>query len=40
MAVYPAEDHGFVRPDSWTDEYRRIMELFDRWLPEGRVTRE
>lgn len=33
LAVYPVEDHGFVRPDSWTDEYRRIMELFDRWLP-------
>jgi dipeptidyl aminopeptidase/acylaminoacyl peptidase len=35
MAVYPVEDHGFVRPDSWTDEYRRILELFDRWLPKG-----
>jgi dipeptidyl aminopeptidase/acylaminoacyl peptidase len=32
LAVYPVEDHGFVRPDSWTDEYRRILELFDRWL--------
>jgi dipeptidyl aminopeptidase/acylaminoacyl peptidase len=32
MAVYPAEDHGFVRPDSWTDEYTRIMKLFDRAL--------
>jgi dipeptidyl aminopeptidase/acylaminoacyl peptidase len=40
MAVYPVEDHGFVRPDSWTDEYRRILELFDRWLPEVRTTRE
>jgi dipeptidyl aminopeptidase/acylaminoacyl peptidase len=35
LAVYPVEDHGFVRPDSWTDEYRRILELFDRWLPIG-----
>ena len=33
MAVYPVEDHGFVRPSSWTDEYRRIFELFERWLP-------
>lgn len=33
FAVYPVEDHGFVRPDSWTDEYRRILELFDRHLP-------
>jgi dipeptidyl aminopeptidase/acylaminoacyl peptidase len=40
MALYPVEDHGFVRPDSWTDEYRRILELFDRWLPEARGTRE
>jgi dipeptidyl aminopeptidase/acylaminoacyl peptidase len=40
MALYPAEDHGFVRPDSWTDEYRRILDLFDRWLPEARGTRE
>jgi dipeptidyl aminopeptidase/acylaminoacyl peptidase len=30
LAVYPVEDHGFVRPDSWTDEYRRIFELFER----------
>ena len=29
LAVYPAEDHGFVRPDSWTDEYTRILKLFD-----------
>jgi dipeptidyl aminopeptidase/acylaminoacyl peptidase len=32
MAVYPVEDHGFVRPDSWTDEYRRIFELFERTI--------
>jgi dipeptidyl aminopeptidase/acylaminoacyl peptidase len=32
LAVYPVEDHGFIRPDSWTDEYRRILELFERWL--------
>jgi dipeptidyl aminopeptidase/acylaminoacyl peptidase len=30
MAVYPVEDHGFVVPSSWTDEYRRILELFER----------
>jgi len=33
LAVYPVEDHGFVRPDSWTDEYRRILELFVGRLP-------
>jgi dipeptidyl aminopeptidase/acylaminoacyl peptidase len=32
LAVYPVEDHGFVRPSSWADEYRRILELFDRSL--------
>jgi dipeptidyl aminopeptidase/acylaminoacyl peptidase len=32
MAVYPVEDHSFVRPESWTDEYRRILELFERTL--------
>jgi dipeptidyl aminopeptidase/acylaminoacyl peptidase len=32
MAVYPVEDHGFVRPESWADEYRRILELFERTL--------
>ncbi len=36
MAVYPVENHGFVRPSSWTDEYRRILELFDRTIgPNG-----
>jgi dipeptidyl aminopeptidase/acylaminoacyl peptidase len=36
LAVYPVEDHGFVVPSSWTDEYRRILELFERNLnPRG-----
>jgi dipeptidyl aminopeptidase/acylaminoacyl peptidase len=35
LAVYPVEDHGFVRPESWTDEYRRILELFERTLRPG-----
>jgi dipeptidyl aminopeptidase/acylaminoacyl peptidase len=40
MAVYPVEDHGFVRPSSWTDEYRRILELFDRTIgPNGTKAR-
>ena len=26
------ERHGFTHPDAWYDEYRRIMELFDRTL--------
>ena len=28
MSLYPMERHGFVHPDSWYDEYRRIDELF------------
>jgi dipeptidyl aminopeptidase/acylaminoacyl peptidase len=27
LAVYPVEDHGFVEPSSWTDEYKRILKL-------------
>ena len=34
LAVYPVEDHGFVEPSSWTDEYRRILELFNENLLE------
>lgn len=33
LAVYPVEDHGFVRPSSWADEYLRIFEIFERNLP-------
>ena len=32
LAVYPVEDHAFVEPSSWTDEYRRIFELFEKHL--------
>ncbi len=32
LAVYPVEGHGFVEPTSWTDEYRRIFELFERTI--------
>ncbi len=34
MAVFPVEGHGFVEPSSWTDEYRRILELFNENLLE------
>ncbi len=34
MAVFPVEGHGFVEPSSWTDEYRRILELFNESLIE------
>lgn len=29
VAIYPVENHGFVEPSSWTDEYRRILKLFE-----------
>jgi dipeptidyl aminopeptidase/acylaminoacyl peptidase len=32
LAVYPVEDHGFVEPSSWTDEYKRVLLLFERNL--------
>jgi dipeptidyl aminopeptidase/acylaminoacyl peptidase len=32
LASYPVEDHGFVRPSSWTDEYRRIFDHFERTI--------
>jgi dipeptidyl aminopeptidase/acylaminoacyl peptidase len=32
LAVYPMEDHGFVEPSSWTDEYKRILKLFEENL--------
>lgn len=32
LAVYPVEDHGFVEPSSWLDEYKRILKLFNEEL--------
>lgn len=32
LAVYPVEDHGFVEASSWTDEYKRILKLFEERL--------
>jgi dipeptidyl aminopeptidase/acylaminoacyl peptidase len=32
LASYPMEDHAFVEPSSWTDEYKRIFKLFERVL--------
>lgn len=32
LASYPMEDHGFVEPSSWTDEYKRILKLFEENL--------
>ncbi|HEY3739700.1 MAG TPA: prolyl oligopeptidase family serine peptidase [Bryobacteraceae bacterium] len=32
VAPYPVEDHGFVQPSSWADEYKRIFKLFEQNL--------
>jgi len=41
LAVYPVEDHGFVRPSSWTDEYSRIFSLFERTIgPNGTKAKQ
>jgi dipeptidyl aminopeptidase/acylaminoacyl peptidase len=32
LAVYPVENHGFVEPASWADEYKRILALFEKNL--------
>ena len=29
IALYPMEGHGFQEPSSWTDQYRRILKLFE-----------
>jgi dipeptidyl aminopeptidase/acylaminoacyl peptidase len=39
LAVYPIENHGFVEPSSWTDEYKRILKLFEENLKmQGTMT--
>jgi len=35
VAIYPVESHGFRRADSWTDEYRRILRLFEETIGRG-----
>lgn len=32
LSLYPMEPHGFVHADSWYDEYRRIHDLFSRFV--------
>jgi dipeptidyl aminopeptidase/acylaminoacyl peptidase len=32
LASYPLERHGYTRPQSWYDQYRRILELYERTL--------
>lgn len=32
VMFYPKENHAFTRPESWTDEYARILRFFDQHL--------
>lgn len=32
MALYPVEPHSFIEPESWLDEYRRVLKLFEQNL--------
>jgi len=39
VAPYPVEDHGFEREESWADEYKRILKLFeDNLKPDVRIS--
>ncbi len=38
LAIYPMEDHAFSEPSSWTDEYKRILKLFDANLKQKNKT--
>ncbi len=37
LAVYPVENHGFVEPSSWADEYKRVYDLFQKNLKSPRL---
>ena len=32
LAAYPMEAHGFKTPSAWTDEYKRILKLFEETI--------
>ena len=40
LAAYPVENHGFVEASSWTDEYKRVLALFERKLRRRRRQRQ
>ncbi len=39
VMFYPKENHSFTRPESWADEYERILAFFDKHLGERREGR-
>ncbi len=36
VMFYPSENHAFTKPESWTDEYERILRFFDEHLKNAR----
>jgi dipeptidyl aminopeptidase/acylaminoacyl peptidase len=36
-ALFPVEPHGFREPSSWLNEYRRIYDLFERFVRPARA---
>lgn len=38
LASYPVEDHGYVQPTSWADQYKRIFKLFETHLKAPQQT--
>jgi len=32
LASYPLERHAYQHPESWYDQYRRVLQLFERTL--------
>ncbi len=32
VMLYPSENHAFVRPESWADEYERILAFLEKHL--------
>ncbi len=40
LAMYPVEGHGFTEPTSWTDEYRRILDLIEHSVGPDRAAGE
>jgi dipeptidyl aminopeptidase/acylaminoacyl peptidase len=38
VAMFPIEPHGFVEPESWLHQYRRIFQLMERDVKHRAVT--
>lgn len=40
LALYPIEPHGFTEPESWADEYKRILKLIHQSVGPDRLARQ